>query len=225
MGNLLLKYMQDRYEKVEFGPVITISREFGCPAKYIAKKLAEELSKIKNADNQLHNWKWISKEILEESAKELNLHPSKIENILNTSERGAFYDLLNFLSSKYYVDDKKIRNKYAQIIRSFAEQGNVVVVGRASGIITRDINKSLQIRLQAPLDWRAEGYSQRHNMIFEDAKKHAIKMDEKRSVFRKYFEGEIPEDDIYDITFNCQDLSIDEIVQIIIMAIKVKSIM
>ncbi len=231
MGNLLLKYMEDRYakgesniKKVEFGPVVTISREFGCPAKHIAKKLAEELSILKGSNNKVNKWKWISKEILEESAKELDLHPSKIENILNSSEKGAFYDLLTFLSSKFYVDDKKIRNKYAQIIRTFAEQGNVVVVGRASGIITRDIEKSLQIRLQAPLKWRAEGYSQRHDMTFDEAKKHAIKMDEKRSVFRKYYEGEIPENDIYDITFNCHDLSIDEMVQIIIKALFVKGI-
>ena len=44
----LLKYVSDRIHEEsghgpEAGPVITISREYGCPSKIIAGRLAEEL--------------------------------------------------------------------------------------------------------------------------------------------------------------------------------------
>jgi hypothetical protein len=46
----LLKYMSDRIHEEgirgkEAGPVITLSREYGCPSKIIAGSLAEELTR------------------------------------------------------------------------------------------------------------------------------------------------------------------------------------
>jgi len=82
----LLSYIKKRYEethkrKTGPGPVITISREYGCPAKAIAQRLSEVLSERKNAAGQINSWKWYSKEILDESAKQLQLDPSKIKYV------------------------------------------------------------------------------------------------------------------------------------------------
>nr|MDA3822587.1 hypothetical protein [Bacteroidales bacterium] len=65
-------YKDDAAKNIFPGPVVTISRELGCPAKRVACKLSEELNKIKSKKAKDHKWRWISKEILNESAKALN---------------------------------------------------------------------------------------------------------------------------------------------------------
>ncbi|MDA3780112.1 MAG: hypothetical protein PF487_07855 [Bacteroidales bacterium] len=84
MENILLKYLEDRHknniEEINFaglGPVVTISREFGCPAKMIAKKISEKLNEI-HAGKEKQNWKIVTKEILDNAAKELGLETDKI---------------------------------------------------------------------------------------------------------------------------------------------------
>ena len=39
-------YKEDPAKSIYPGPVVTISRELGCPAKMVACKLAEELNKM-----------------------------------------------------------------------------------------------------------------------------------------------------------------------------------
>ncbi len=74
----LSRYAHDRHKEKERGkaspgPVITLSREFGCPAKILASEFVETLNKriTKN------KWGWVSKEILEKAAKELDVKPSE----------------------------------------------------------------------------------------------------------------------------------------------------
>ena len=87
MSNVLLTYMRKRFnfesaavpkKKHAPGPVITISREYGCPAKHLAERLAAGLNKIEVENYSKNRWQWISKEILDESARELNLNPSMV---------------------------------------------------------------------------------------------------------------------------------------------------
>ena len=80
----LLSYLKKRYggtesDKKNEGPEITISREYGCPAKIIAEKVSVMLSEKADKKGIKHHWKWYSKEILEESAKQLQLEPEQIE--------------------------------------------------------------------------------------------------------------------------------------------------
>ena len=60
------------------GPVITISREYGCPSKLIAAMLTDLINEKYARKNK---WHWISKEILEETARKLGLTPREIKYI------------------------------------------------------------------------------------------------------------------------------------------------
>jgi hypothetical protein len=74
MDNILFKYFENRYQEAnnrlnlpnKFGPVITISRQAGCEAKKLASLLVDEL----NRETAHHPWKWVDKEVLEESARD-----------------------------------------------------------------------------------------------------------------------------------------------------------
>ncbi len=87
----LSKYLEDWYKddpakNIYPGPVITISRELGCPAKTLACSLAKKLDQEKTKKSKEQPWRWISKEILDESAKQLNVDRKAIFDQLRKAD-------------------------------------------------------------------------------------------------------------------------------------------
>jgi cytidylate kinase len=225
----LLKYMSDRLQEnsvkaKEPGPVITISREFGCPAKRIAQKLTEELTRKMFVKGKDIEWKYITKEIMSESAKELELDPAKIQYVFKYEQKSLLDDILTAHSTKYYKSDRRIRNTIAKVIRNISCEGNVIIVGRGGVAITHDIPKSLHINLEAPIEWRSLRTSAKYDMSIEDAEQYALDIDRKRKQFREFFEGKNTDYTRFDISFNCMTLSIDEIVSIIVKAAETRKL-
>ena len=223
------KYLTERYldsvSKQEFeGPVVTISREFGCPAKKIAANLTTRLNELKSPMAKKTNWHWVSKEILAESARELGVDPSEIGFVFRYETRGVMDEILSSYSKKYYKSERKIRATISRVIRNIASDGNVIIIGRGGVAITRDIVKSLHVNLEAPLDWRALRISEKHCMSIEEAKKYALDVDKKRAEFRDYFHGKGSDYSRYDVTFNCMTLSIDNITEAMIRMMQLREL-
>ena len=225
----LIRYMSERLKnevikEKEPGPVITISREFGCPAKKIAEKLAESLTRKMYVKGTNIVWKYITKEIMSESARELDLDPSKIQYVFEYERKGLIDDILAAQSTKYYKSDRRIRNTIGRVVRNMSCEGYVVIVGRGGVAITRDIPKSLHVNLEAPLEWRVLRASAKFNMEPEEAERYTLDIDRKRKQFRDYYEGKNTDYTRFDLVFNCMTLSIDEIVNIIIKAAEVRKL-
>lgn len=222
------KYLKDRYEESvptnKFpGPVVTISRELGCSSKILAQKLTDKLNFTGNYEKKIP-WRYISKEIMEESAKELGVDNAEIQHVFNYVQHGALEDLLLSYSRKFYKTDRKIRNTIARVIRNFAEEGNSIIVGRGGVAITRDIPKSFHVHLEAPIDWRSLRISEKHKMTIEAAKKECVEIDKKRKQFRDFFEGKGNDYTRFDMKFNCMTLDQEEITDIIISSMKIRKL-
>ncbi len=223
MDNVFLKYMNERVGKkqntisLSDGPVITISREYGCPGKRVGKYLAEVLSEKLKHNGSTKEWRFLSKEILEESARELKLTPALVKNLSEYKNRSMFDNLALFFSDTYYPSDAKINNTIANFIHTAATEGNVVIVGRAAEAITKNFKRSFHVKLVAPLEWRAEVISNLYGKTISEAKKEAIEMDKRRSLFRHYFEKDVPDVEFYDATFNCKEMTDDEIVELMVI--------
>lgn len=220
MKNDLLKYMSERYHRENMktktvGPVITISREYGCPAKSVAKKLTAALTEI-NRKKDRPEWRWISKELLHEVAKELEMEPSNIKYVFDYQKKGLIDDILSSHLNKYYKSDRRIRNTISKVIRNVSYDGNVIIVGRGGIAITKDIPKSLHINLEAPMEWRALRVSEKNCLSIEEAREFAEDIDKKRKEFREYFEGKNTDYTRFDVSFNCMTLSVVEIVEAIV---------
>jgi cytidylate kinase len=226
----LLKYMSNRLQEEcanagQPGPVITISRLYGCPAKKVAKNLTDALTeKMEVRGYKKIKWKMITKEIMSESARELEVDPAKIKYVFDYEQKGLIDDILSSHLNKYYKSDRKIRNTVGRVIRNIACEGHAVIVGRGGVAITRDISHSLHVNLEAPLEWRVLRISEKNLLTLEDAEKYANDIDRKRKQFREYFEGKNTDYTKFDLTFNCMTLSIDEIVKIIIKAVEVRKL-
>jgi cytidylate kinase len=226
----LSKYLADWYKEepaknIFPGPVVTISRELGCPAKIIAAGLADHLNTLKKGKSKEHPWRWISKEILLESARELEVDSSQIQHIFDYKSRGVLEDLLLAQSKDYYKSDMKIRTTIAKVIRKFANEGNAIIVGRGGVAITRDIPKSLHVFLEAPLEWRAVRVAEKQNFSIEQARSYAQSTDKKRAHFRDYFQGKGTDYTRFDIKLNCMTLERNEIIDIVVGALKTRSML
>ncbi len=227
MSELLLKYFGKRmsyegskeYKRKRLGPLVTISREFGCPAKRIAAKLAQELT-LEFGEK----WNWISKEIMEELSKELHLNPSVVNDLSNYEDRKLSDYIALLLSTDHYPGESRIKNAMADIIMSFANQGNVVIVGRAGYLITEHVLHAYHIKLVAPYDWRVDRIAETRNMSYPDAMKYVNEISKKRAQFLKFYTNKRTNDDIFNAEFDTSKLGDDEIVTSIIKNIKEKQV-
>ena len=228
MDNILYKYFENRYKEVsenlkgpkKFGPVITISRQAGCDAVKIAKLLINELNSISN-----NKWNFIDKEVLEKSARELNLAQSKIENFYKGHEKSSFIDMF-IAFSKTHVNDIKIKNTIKEIMISLCRQGNVVLIGRAGAAILKDKKNVLNIRLTAPFYWRIDNILTNRKTSIEEAEEWAIETDENRfKLFYQFLEKQPGNlDYLFDATLNRENFNLHQTVEIITYLAKMKNI-
>lgn len=217
-------YFKNEQVKTEPGPVITVSREFGCPGKMVAGKIVELLNQKLTARGVKERWKWISKEILSEAARELSLQPEEISYVFDYEQKSILQDIFSSHARKYYKSDRQIRQTVASVIRSFAIQGNVIIVGRGGVAIAKDIPRSLHINLEAPLEWRTVRTAEKHQISLDDARKMAIDIDKKRKEFREYFAGKNTDYTRFDLIINCMTLSVDEISEIILKVAEIRKL-
>ncbi len=217
MGNLLLHYMDSRYENAlakpkEPGPVITISRECGCDGIRIAEMLVAKINSLKAQSAK--EWKWTSKEILNLASEELKIHPELLDARMGSKEMGFLDELVASFTDKYYVHNQRIRRVIEEVIRNFAVQGHTVIIGRGSGYIAHDIPKSFHVKLVAPFSYRAARIAEKHNLTLTEGQKYVEKIDKQRDKFRQSFG---PKNDLmpYSIALNCESLFNNEIVDLI----------
>jgi cytidylate kinase len=206
------------------GPVITISREYGCPSKLIAASLAEELTRKMFVKGKEIKWKYVTKEIMAESARALEVDPDKIKYVFDYQQKSVLDDILSAQFNKYYKSERKIRNTIGKVIRNMAQEGHVIIVGRGGVAITHDIPKSLHVMLEAPLDWRILRVAENYHISHSEARKNANEIDRKRKEFREYFQGKGTDYTRFDLTFNCMAFNIEEIVQIILKAAEIRKL-
>lgn len=217
--NLLVKYFSKYIHREEprreGGPIITISREYGCNAQEIAEALANVINNKHNGTRQARHWNIISKEILSRSAQELKTKPEKIEHIFNGKEMGFFDEVVGSVIKNYYVRNSSIIKTVKNVIHSYAWEGNAIIIGRAGCVIAADIVKSLHLRLAAPLEYRIKRIAEKYNISRKDAAEQVKQVDESRNSFMNFFTGTKPEMEFYDVIINRAKFGTESIVRII----------
>jgi len=220
MGNLFLEYMSKatkrrNIEQREKGPVITISRQYGCYATEIAKSLSERLTALSSKQ-----WDYITKEILEESANKLKVSEKEIAHLFGADAKGFFGNLIMSFGGSKYKSESIVINTINNVVRTFCEQGNVVLVGRAGCTIAKSIDLALHVRIIAPFDYRVEAIKKRFQLSEQDAIKKVQEIDKDRKRFMGFFKEERNDDEIFDLFLNRSKMKTEEMVDTIIAAAK-----
>ncbi|WP_321286770.1 cytidylate kinase-like family protein [uncultured Sunxiuqinia sp.] len=230
MENSLLSYMNKRFEEASnpkakpttnAGPVITISRQAGCGGLHIAQMLAESMDDF----GLCKEWQVISKEILQKSAQELKLSLNKVDRLFTTKEHNTFDEVLEAFNTKMYKSNRVILKTVKEVIKGFAVDGCCIILGRGGEFITRDIEQSLHIRLEAPLKWRVDKIAAKRAISHDEANKQIAETEKKREVYRKHYLNKNHPVENYDLTINVSAFTPSNVVELIKRSVELKGMM
>lgn len=216
MKNLFLQYMHERVKREEeeiypeAGPVITLSREYGCYGSEIGNKLTKKINDNKKIAGD--DWIFVSHQVLHDASEALKATPQDISHIFGAEEKNVFDDLVSIFSKDKYLSNIKIKRAIARIVKSYSEQGNSVIVGRAGCVIAKHIERSIHIKVFAPLEWRINQIKNRFSLTDTEATNLVRETDKQREAFMEFFRGDKPDSELFDIILNRSTLTSEEIV-------------
>lgn len=227
MKDNLLKFMVDSYERRNIMeapvqtemPFITISREHGCQGNTLAHMISRELVK------EGQHWDFVNKEILNETAHQLNLTTDHVQKVAADLDRNAIDEILNSFSVKYYKSDRKVRRTIAKVVETWAEAGKVIIVGRGGAAIGKNMVAGLHIRLRAPIPYRLKTLMDRKGLSREEAFSLLSRVDLKRYKFQRDLAkdpGDI--NDLFHLTFDCSKVTLDEITKMVMTLLKARGV-
>ena len=192
--------------------IITISRQYGSGGRQIGQQLAKEL-----------NIPFYDKEIIDLAAKESGLAADFIRGqeqqltqsllfsiVTNfTSNGGAFNPNMLSLSDQVYLAE-------AKAIRSLADKGSCVMVGRCADWVLEKDYDVLRVFVCAPIETRCKRAVEEYGDKAENIQKAVQSIDKQRARYCQHYCDKAWEDaENYDLCLNSGTISIENCVAII----------
>lgn len=192
--------------------IITISRQYGSGGRKIGQQLAQEL-----------NIPFYDKEIIDLAAKESGLAADFIRGqeqqltqsllfsiVTNfTSNGGAFNPNMLSLSDQVYLAE-------AKAIRSLADKGSCVMVGRCADWVLEKDYDVLRVFICAPIEARCKRAVEEYGDSAENIQKTVLSIDKQRARYcQHYCDQDWDDAENYDLCLNSGTLSLEKCVAII----------
>lgn len=195
---------------------ITISREAGAGAVTIAGLVAERLRALEK-DDESRPWAVFDANLAAEVLKDHHL-PDKLVRFMEEEARPpvdtAVAELLGLTPSPWTL----VQLTTETILR-LASLGHVIVVGRGANIITARMPQVFHVRLVAPWTMRVEHLAKQNHVSQAEAARIVKSRDHARRAYvRRYFNAEIDEATLYDLTLNTSRLGFTRSADVIVHA-------
>jgi cytidylate kinase len=229
VNNYLHTFSCYNLETGEFpGPVVTISRQAGCSAQRIAIKLSKILTgySYMSETKTEAEWEWVDKKVFTKVVKEM-IHDIESGDYNDKNEAVILLNEVSkaFSEEKVYdILDEKLIQILKGIICRLAYQGRKIIVGRSAGVILKNVPNKLNIRLEAPAEWRINRIMQINDFSQAEAANYINQMDKKRDSFIEKIIGRKAENNDFDVIFNYSSLEDDEIVDAVVNILRNKNI-
>lgn len=164
--------------------VITINRQFGSGGRRIGKMLSEKLG--------IH---YLDKELLALAAEKSGINEKVFENAdekptnsllysLSAAAYGGYMAPINFHDS---LTNDRLFALQADAIRSAAEKGSSVIIGRCADDILAEHPHHLSIFIHAPLPKRVETVAGLHQLSEKAAEELILKTDKRRASYYNFY--------------------------------------
>jgi cytidylate kinase len=180
---------------------ITISRQMGSLGCQVAEETARRLG-----------YKLVWREIINQSA----LRAGVPEVALATIDE---LDLLGLRPSR--ADQQAYHRAVRHYLGELAEEGNVVIVGRAGQVILKDQPGVLHVRIIASEEIRISRTASEKSVSVDKARVIVEKSDESRARYlRRNYHAELDDPSLYDLVINTDRLLVPEAADLICAAIE-----
>ncbi|HYK87947.1 MAG TPA: cytidylate kinase-like family protein [Acidobacteriota bacterium] len=158
-------FLNEKSERSQPKPVVTITQEPGCGAETIAERLCSEL------DLHLYDW-----ELVEQIAK----HEQVSALLVSTLEKNppsGFADFLADLAPEYGLTSYRYISSLKRILLSIAVTGNALIMGRGSNFFLPS-EKKIGLCFVAPLELRIKNVMKELGVTEKEARRHVSKTPE-----------------------------------------------
>ena len=156
--------------------VINIGRQFGCGGLEVARVLGQKLG-IPVYDNEL----------ITKAAQESGFSAALFKESDETRTSFSFRNWFGVNSSNDYTSQGGLFKIQSDTIKSIAEQGSAIIVGRCADYILRGNKNTLNVFLTASEESRIERISRREGISKEKAKEMLQKKDKERADYYNYY--------------------------------------
>jgi cytidylate kinase len=127
-------------------------------------------------------------------------------------------------TSERNVSDASYIETMTALIRELAASGQIVILGRGSQMILRDLPRALHVLCIAPDDLRYQRLAERDEIGLDDARKRGIESDQGRAAFyRKFWKVDVEDPRLYDLTIDTSRISYENAAEIVATAARLKS--
>ncbi len=206
----------EQQKRKKQGPCITISRETGAGASCVGDELVKFFQPIsKEGDIP---WTVFDKNLIEKVMEDYHL-PQKLRQYFvedKLSELKATIDELLGIHPHAWM----LVSKTASTIVQLAMKGNVVIIGRASNIVTANLKNTFHVRLIGSFENRVRHVQEIHNLNRSDAIEFTKNEDHaKINYFKKYYNKNIEDPLLYHMIINTDNISYEKTARIIGQAV------
>jgi cytidylate kinase len=172
-------------------PVLAVTREIGSLGTHIAQAVAKRLG-----------YDFVRQEIIAEAARLYEADPATLVATVETRPR--MFEARKASARRHFAF-------VAAEVLNVALKDNVVILGRWSTLLLRDIGHTLRVRVCAPLDLRAQRLARRLKVDAEEAARRIRRSDEGiRARMRQFFDLEWDDPRHYDLTINTGCVAVEE---------------
>ena len=196
--------------------VITISRQFGAGGRSLGEMIAREL-----------DYRFLDDLVIQELAKKAKVTTDTIKDIERTSGSVLSKMISGMLNRNYmerilgegkgYVNEEIYVELIQDVLKNFAREGNVVLLGRGGQYILKDFENAFHILLVSDMEQRIKFMQQFYSMTDAQAEK-AIKQgdDRRRNLYKKLGHTDYNSPNLYHIVLNMSRLSLDHALETIV---------
>jgi len=186
----LSSYLRDHLDHVgkkkEPGPFVTISRQYGCDGAEVGQALVERLN-ARSEDDPDKQWRVYERQFLRQLAEDTGYSEEQLERERLTRP-SILKDIYRGIRHSSVPDGFEIRTKVAQMIRTAAFDGYAVIIGHGGAAATVDLSNGLNVRLEAPKDWRIARVAARENLTRQGALGVIDSIEKRRRFVRRLYQ-------------------------------------
>lgn len=201
---------EDAVRIAQTRPIVTLSRQRGCRGHEIAKLLAYHLQ-----------YGHFDSEIVDFIARHLGVRSELVES-LDEKDRSEMELWVRNLFASQVFDHDEYSRALAEVMRTAALQGGLVIVGRGGNFMLQNDN-AFHVRIIAPLELRIKSLMETEGKTREAAVEDIEKTDHARSKFiRRYFKRDIDDPLGYNLTINLSHYPVHAVPKIVIAAMRAR---
>jgi cytidylate kinase len=192
-------------------PSVTISRMCGSGGKTMASELAKYLQSHTSFE---HHWTIFDKNLIEKVLEEHHLS-RRIAEFVPEGHKSLLAETIEKWRG-LHPPTATIVKQTAETIWNLAASGYVILVGRASNVITEKLDNVFHVRLVASLENRIARVEEVYEMGRADAREYIRSQDaDKRRYMKQYFDRDIDEPLLYHTIINTDYISYENAARLI----------